>query len=107
MKRESAYQAKLIKKLRRRFPGCYVLKNDSGYLQGIPDLTIFWYDMWAMLEVKMAKDSDRQPNQEFYINLFGGMSYAAFIYPSNEEQVLNELQQAFSASRAARLAQPQ
>ena len=35
---ESQFQSKLIKELKKLFPGCIVMKSDSGYLQGIPDL---------------------------------------------------------------------
>lgn len=41
---ESQFQAKLIKELKKRFPGCIVMKSDSGYLQGIPDLLILYND---------------------------------------------------------------
>jgi hypothetical protein len=51
---ENAYQAKLIRKLKRMFPDCEVLKNDPNYLQGILDLTILWGPYWAMLEVKAS-----------------------------------------------------
>ena len=37
---ESNFQAQLIKELKKMFPGCIVIKNDSSYIQGIPDLTI-------------------------------------------------------------------
>lgn len=90
--RENAYQAKLIKKLRKMFPGCEILKNDSGYLPGILDLTILWGDRWAMLEVKASEDSPTQPNQPYYTEKLNRMSFAAFIYPEIEEEVLRALQ---------------
>lgn len=90
--RESVYQNKLIKKLKDLFPGCFILKNDPTYIQGIPDLTIFFGGRWAMLEVKESIDAPIQPNQEYYIEQFGKMSYAAFIYPENERVILDELQ---------------
>ena len=37
-KLESNFQANLIKELKNIFPGCIVMKNDSSYIQGIPDL---------------------------------------------------------------------
>ncbi len=101
--RESTYQAQLIKDLYSMFPGCVVLKNDTDYLQGIPDLLILYGNKWAMLEVKASESAPKQPNQDYYINLLDGMSFAAFIYPSIEEEILYELQQAFSVSRASRL----
>jgi hypothetical protein len=92
---ESVYQARLIKRLKRIFPGCVILKNDSGYLQGIPDLVIFHGTHWAMLEVKPSADAPAQPNQPYYVELLDGMSFAAFIYPENEGEILDALQQAF------------
>lgn len=100
---EREYQRELIKTLNEMFPGCLVLKNDSGYLQGIPDLSIFYHDKWAMLEVKASYDSAEQPNQGYYIELLDKMSFAAFIYPENEGEVLNALQLAFKSRRTARV----
>lgn len=94
---ESKYQAYLIKKLKKRFPGCEVLKNDSSYMQGILDLSIFYRDRWAMLEVKASEDAEIQPNQEYYVRLFNDMSFAAFISPETEHEVLNALESALLA----------
>lgn len=103
--RESDYQAYIIDTLSDMFPDCFILKNDSGYRQGIPDLTIFWRDQWAMLEVKASKDTPHQPNQEYYIRELDKLSFAAFIYPENEEEVLHDLQQTFRPRRSARVSQ--
>lgn len=99
---ENNYQAHLIKRIEREFPGCVVLKNDSAYLQGVPDLLILFENRWAMLEVKRSEGSPTRPNQEYYVALFNRMSYSAFIYPENEEEILDDLQQAFGAFRPAR-----
>ena len=96
---ERDYQAYLIRELKERFPGCFVLKNDSSYIQGIPDLLVLWLDSWAMLEVKQSLSSPRGPNQEHYVRIFNGMSFAAFICPENESEVLDDLQQAFQSGR--------
>ncbi len=98
---ENQYQAKLIRRLKRMFPGCEILKNDSRYLQGILDLTIFWKDRWAMLEVKASEDAREQPNQGYYVEKMNRMSFAAFIFPENEEEVLSALQEAFASGRTA------
>lgn len=97
-KKESEFQKELCKELKQRFPGSIVLKNDSGYLQGIPDLTVLYKDKWAMLEVKKSKTAARQPNQEYYIDILNQMSFSKFIYPENKQEVLDELQQAFRDS---------
>lgn len=99
--REAEYQAKLIKKLNILFPGCIILKNDAGYIQGILDLTILYGPCWAMLEVKRSATAREQPNQRYYVEKANDQSFAAFIYPENEQEVLDELQLAFGNSRQA------
>ena len=102
---ENVYQGKLIKKLKRMFPGCVVLKNDSSYLQGMLDLTLLWEDRWAVLEVKKDKDAPSQPNQPYYQRKLNKMSFSAFIYPENEEEVLAALQKAFASGRSTCVSQ--
>src|SRR5262245_59438311 len=97
--REGLYQSRLINKIRCQYPGCVVLKNDTSFMQGIPELSIYNEDRWAMLEVKPAANARVQPNQNFYVDMLNEMSYAAFIYPQNEEQVLDDLQSAFYIRR--------
>lgn len=92
---ERDFQAWLIKYLKKAFPGCIVLKNDPGYLQGFPDLTILYGNKWATLECKNSVDADRQPNQEYYVGRTNEMSFSRFICPENKEEVFHELQQAF------------
>lgn len=94
-KLESDFQGKLIKELKTMFPGCIVMKNDSSYIQGIPDLLLLYRDKWASLECKKNANATKQPNQEYYVGLMNEMSFAKFIYPENKEEVLDELQQAF------------
>ena len=91
---ERDFQKKLIKKIKERFPGCEVLKNDSSYLQGVPDLLVLYGKRWAMLECKHRDGSHRQPNQEHYVNRFNDMSYSNFITPENQEDVLDEMEHA-------------
>lgn len=99
--RENTFQAKLIKKLEKLFPGCVILKNDAGYLQGFPDLTIFYKNRWAVLECKKNASAEHQPNQDYYVEMLNGMSFGRFIFPENEEEVLRDLQQAFGVRRKA------
>jgi hypothetical protein len=100
---ENQYQSKLIRKLERRFPGCVILKQDPSYRQGILDLILLYRDRWASLEVKCSATSPVRPNQEFYVEQLNDMSFAAFIYPENEEEVIDALQQAFKPSRRTRI----
>ena len=103
---ESQYQIKLIKRLRQLFPGCLVLKNDPQYQQGILDLAILYRNMWGMLEVKKSRGARLQPNQEYFVHQLDEMSFAAIIYPENEEEVLNALQEAFQPRGRSRLSKP-
>lgn len=100
---ERDFQASLIKKIKDRFEGCMVLKNDPEYLQGIPDLLILYKNKWAALECKKSDHAKKRPNQEYYVNKMDDMSFASFISPENEEEVLNDLQQAFKSRRSARV----
>lgn len=88
---EPAYQAYLKKKLKEMFPGCIVQKEDSQSIQGIPDLLILYKNRWASLEVKKDERADHQPNQDYYVDKMNDMSFSRFIFPENEEAVLNEL----------------
>ena len=101
--RESLFQRNLIAKLFDMFPGCIVLKNDPTYLQGIPDIIILFKNKWAALETKRSWNSPRRPNQEYYVQQMNGMSYAAFVCPENEEDVLDDLQQTFRSARSSRV----
>ena len=92
---ENKFQSNLIKELKRMFPGCIIVKNDPNYIQGFPDLTIFYKNKWAVLECKKSKNASRQPNQEYYVDELDGMSFARFISPENKEEILDELYQTF------------
>ena len=98
---ENRYQAKLIKKLKQMFPECVIMKTASEYQQGSPDLLILFNDLWAALEVKAKVDAKEQPNQRYFVEQLDGMSFAAFIYPENEAEVLSALQQTFAVPRGA------
>ena len=95
--RESQFQAQLIKKLNKMLPGIIILKNDPNYIQGIPDLILLYKNRWAALEVKRGATASVRPNQAYYVRTMYAMSYAAFIYPENESEILSEVQQSLTA----------
>ena len=95
MKKENRFQSELISDIEKMFPGCMVLKNDTQYIQGIPDLTILYENKWAALECKRSRDASFRPNQREYIEQLNKMSYCSAVYPENKEEVLNELQSTF------------
>lgn len=96
--KENQFQSNLIKKIKERFPGCIVLKNDPTYCQGIPDLLILNKDKWAALECKKNSKASYRPNQQYYVDMMDEMSYAAFVSPENEEDVLHDLERSFKRS---------
>lgn len=99
---ERDYQRELIPRIKLLGPRGYidVLKNNSGYRQGICDLSVFAGPYWAWLEVKPHKDADQEPNQEYYVNWANKVgAFGAFIYPENEKEVLCALGKALGLSR--------
>ena len=100
--KENQYQAGLIKRIKDRFPDAIVLKNDPSYKQGIPDLTVLWKDKWAALECKKSEKEHHQPNQDYYVDKMNSMSFSSFIFPENEQEVLNAMEQSFQGSTRRR-----
>lgn len=97
--KESAFQAKVIREIKKRFPGAIVLKNDPNYIQGFPDLTVLYKDRWAVLEIKQSEKASHQPNQDFYILQADKMSVGRFVYPENMMEVLDDLARSFQVSQ--------
>jgi hypothetical protein len=94
MASESALQSAIIKELERQYPEAVVLKIDSPYIQGFPDLLFLQKQFWAALEVKRTKTSARRPNQEYWVNKLDLLSFSRFIYPTNMDKVFDELDDA-------------
>ena len=92
---ENKFQANLIKKIKKEYPDCIVLKNDPTYMQGVPDLLVLYKDKWVSLECKKSAKARHQPNQDYYVDQMNKMSFSRFIYPENEEEVLDELKHRF------------
>lgn len=97
--KESAFQAKLIREIKKRFPGAIVLKNDPNYIQGFPDLTVLYKDHWAILEIKRSEKASHQPNQDYYVSQADRMSVGRFVYPENMMEVLDDLARSFQVGR--------
>ena len=97
MAKENEFQAKLIKELKAMFQGCVVTNLDANHIQGIPDLLILWNDHWAVLECKKDAKAKHRPNQDYYVSKLDEMSFSRFIFPENKEEILDELQRAWTA----------
>lgn len=92
---ETTFRNLFLDKLVSSFPGLVVIKADSTFIQGIPDRFLLYEDRWAALEFKRASNSSKRANQDFYINSFNQMSYASFVFPENQSEVLRGIQRAF------------
>lgn len=101
--KESKFQADLVRELNEMFVDVLVMKLDSSYMQGIPDLLILHPNGWAVLEVKRSINEPFQPNQEYYLDLLDQWSFAAMICPENKREVLNDLQSTLRTRRQTRL----
>ena len=94
--RENEYQQGLKKRIKERFKHAIVAKLNPNDIQGIPDLVVIFKKHWALLECKREADASKRPNQEFYVDFYNKWSFASFISPENEEEVLNAMEQSFS-----------
>lgn len=96
--RESQFFRDTVKPdLTREFPGILIIKQDSlASFQGVPDYLLLYKNRWAALETKQSKGAKRQPNQPHYIEVTNDMSYGAFAYPGNWNEVLADLKRVFA-----------
>lgn len=94
---ESGFRLRVCARIKDMFPGCIIIITDPTTQQGIPDRIILWHNKWAALEFKQSRTAKKRPNQDYYVDIMDRMSFAAFIYPENEEEVLRELELAFTA----------
>jgi hypothetical protein len=100
---ESKFQRELREDLEYLLPGSMIFKMDPVlHGQGIPDLLILYKTRWAALECKRAPGARKQPNQDWYVEVMNNMSFAAFIDPTNREEIINELCEALGARRSSR-----
>lgn len=104
MARESRFQTQFQNDLRELFPGIIIVKVQTGYIQGFTDRLLLYGDKWAALEFKRSADEIPQVNQPYWVDRLNRLSYAAFVYPENGQEVLCDLQFTFQPSRSARAA---
>ena len=103
--RESRFQTRFLQRVSEEFAGCVILTPDPRSLQGITDRVILYGNRWVALEFKGSSKASLRPNQAYYVALLNDMSYAAFVYPENEEEVFDAIQQAFSDCWDSRIPQ--
>ena len=96
---ENEYKTKLTKKIKKKFEGCIITHLDPNEIQGIPDLLILHNNKWAALEGKKSSEASHRPLQDYYISKMDKMSFASFIYPENEKDVLKKLDKFFKGDK--------
>ena len=94
---ENKFKSDLSKEIQNMLPGCFVLHLDPNEIQGIPDLLVLYRNKWATLEGKKNARATHQPNQDYYVDLMNRMSFSAFIYPENKQEVLDQLYYYFTS----------
>ena len=99
---ESKFKSNFLRRVEAHYPDAVVMKNDTSFIQGFPDTTIFWRDRYAILEFKRSTNAKRQPHQREYIDEFSEWTLAAFVSPENQEEVFDALQRTFQTRREAR-----
>lgn len=95
--KESKFQKSLKDEIKQIFPDSIILKNDPTCVQGIPDLLILWKDKWASLECKKGSKEKHGPNQDYWVDRLNNMSFSAFIFPENRQEVIDGLKRFFMA----------
>ena len=105
-KGEGKFKTDLKKEIEGRLPGSMVFYLNPNDIQGIPDLEILYESRWAVLEAKKSekdyiKDlaNPKKRNQSYYVDKMNKMSFAAFIFPENKEEVLNAMESALRSPR--------
>lgn len=94
---EKDFQPTLVKRLREVLPDeTVIIKNDPNSVQGYPDLSIHYKGHYVLLECKRYEGAPERPNQRYYIEQACKNTYAAFVYPENMEEVINEVQRTFA-----------
>lgn len=93
---EGRFKSKFIKNLEETFPDCIVTKLEADFKAGIPDILIVRGKRWATLEAKASKADVTKPRQnkdaqDYYVGKMNKMSFSSYVYPENEQEVLNEL----------------
>ena|SRR6185295_19334030 len=102
---ERDFKTRFFRKLNRRLPGGLLIRTDPSTQQGITDHLFLYGPRWAALEFKDSRSSKKQPNQEYFVKRLSEMGFGAFVYPENEKEVLDALEQALKPPRRTRISE--
>ena len=101
---EGGFKKNLIDRIEKEYPDCIVTKLETDYKEGLPDVIVLYKDRWATLETKKNKAEVTKPRknkmqQDYYVATMDEMSFSRYVYPENQEEVLNELRLHFQQAR--------
>ena len=96
MKQENKFKQDLKAEILARLPGSIVLHLYPQDIQGVPDMLVLYNDRWAALEGKKSAKASHRPNQDYYVQQMNDMSFAAFIFPENKEEVLHDMERSLT-----------
>lgn len=99
---ENKWKQNLVNRIKKDLPGSMIFHLNPNELQGAPDLLILYKDKWATLEGKKDSKASRRKHQDYYVDKMDNMSFSRFIYPENEEEVLDELYATLQSGRKTR-----
>lgn len=95
---ETPFRTRVLEELESSYPGLFIIKPDSSFIQGIPDRFLFYRDRWVALEFKRSRSASLRANQEYYVKLLREMGgYASFVNPDNVNEVMYEIRRSFSS----------
>lgn len=69
------------------------------HVWSFPDTIVLGPKVWAALEFKRDSTASKRPNQPYYVERLNEMGYSAFVEPGNGEEVMDDLERLFKASR--------
>lgn len=74
----------------------FIIDNKSNRRSTL-DTIVLGPQHWAALEFKRSKSASHRPNQDYYVDQWDQLGFASFVYPENEEEILNELEKLFTS----------
>jgi len=90
---EGEFKRKLRRRIEETVPGVVTIITDPSTSQGIPDrIFLLPNGRFAAVEAKISRNASHRPNQDYYVEKLNSMGYAAFCYPENLEDVVNDIQ---------------
>lgn len=105
IKPETKFERAFMSDLRALLPGCYIFKLDPVQYYGIPDRLVLFQNIWFTLEFKESATAKKQPLQDHHVEVMNNMSFSAFVYPENREEILDAICHTFGIGRYPRVSQ--